>query len=841
MSSEVEQMRSVDALMAAVLGDNNALRVSAEASLKQRIKDPRFTVVLLKYIGRSASRSEGGPEADLGSRVALACVLLSRHVPDIWGELSPSQKSQVFSHILAQFSRHASQRVLQGLAELANTIAQSAAGQDNFFWEDLVRLALQSCTAATQIAGSPGGGDCPARRIVSFKLLSMVVDSLGGRAVSMYPQIMSAVLAAVTSEPDCTVRCTALTAASVSLGASDFWIDCASHLLPTYLAFVWKLLDHAERVVGRAVAWLLSSHSRSDALVVAAPSVPHDDTRTDVRDAVAILTALATNVRTATDVDSGVLNRMPGGLHKFFACHSRAAELCLRILSRDFSNVGETGSPLSPQCAEFLSACVLLLGSVVYHVQSPVHSSPGTVVTAGDPVTPGSLLQIPKAVCACTKLVAMMLVKSAVTSSAQVAWSYRDAIEVAADHTSIEDSDAARDPALNQSVVLAALSAIRSLLCGNFSSTRLRNASASQGRVLQAELSQLVSQSIEQSGQSLAALRTLLCGGKWARTLPGPGLPWGSATVQRYHMCQAWCLALTAVADAKVAKTDVPKLAQAIIRFATFQLPPSMPRVSSPQTPLALLAKLVNRRGILCLYDLVTGPWSAAETGSHFLSRWMLDLLPSILGLLRGSSEPGSEAQQSRTLMLLSGIFREQGAATSTGASIDDGTAGQISSSCLLKANALVRYVRQALLPPAAEAGSTAAPRSHTIMHVKLVLKAVFSTLLELFRISRPSAHAAVGLKLLLLVGPLVKDRHDVRLAVTAISIVSNILPVLQEADPKSVPLDQLVRLESMLRPYLTEPDFLAATLGFYAAYATVLRQSSARISGHDQVGFVDN
>ena len=56
-------------------------------------------------------------------------------------------------------------------------------------------------------------------------------------------------------------------------------------------------------------------------------------------------------------------------------------------------------------------------------------------------------------------------------------------------------------------------------------------------------------------------------------------------------------------------------------------------------------------------------------------------------------------------------------------ASIDDGTAGQISSSCLLKANALVRYVRQALLPPAAEAGSTAAPRSHTIMHVKLVLK----------------------------------------------------------------------------------------------------------------------
>lgn len=182
--------------------------------------------------------------------------------------------------------------------------------------------------------------------------------------------------------------------------------------------------------------------------------------------------------------------------------------------------------------------------------------------------------------------------------------------------------------------------------------------------------------------------------------------------------------------------------------------------------------------------------------------------------------------------MLLSGIFREQGPATSTGvcelwasscsipsvaapclhplhshhvsigpffqASIDDGTAGQISASCLQKANALVQHVRQALSPAvaAAEAGSTAAAtaasRSRTVKHVKLVLKvglglafwtelsresieknlmhcsavglmsdvdewtwyqAVFSTLLELFRISRPSAHAAVGLKLLLLVG----------------------------------------------------------------------------------------
>ncbi len=121
-------------------------------------------------------------------------------------------------------------------------------------------------------------------------------------------------------------------------------------------------------------------------------------------------------------------------------------------------------------------------------------------------------------------------------------------------------------------------------------------------------------------------------------------LPWASGVVQRYHMCQAWCLALAAAADSKVARMEVSRLAHAILGFATFKLDHHHPAANAvpssaaapPDSParalLMLMARLVNRRGTLSLYDLVAGTWSAEETGSRSLCRWMLTLLPQIMG-----------------------------------------------------------------------------------------------------------------------------------------------------------------------------------------------------------------
>ena len=73
------------------------------------------------------------------------------------------------------------------------------------------------------------------------------------------------------------------------------------------------------------------------------------------------------------------------------------------------------------------------------------------------------------------------------------------------------------------------------------------------------------------------------------------------------------------------------------------------------------MVKLLNRRGILCLHDLVTGVWSAEERGSTFMCRWMLDLFQPLLQILRRyGSGRGHEAQQSRTLILCGAIFNQQ-------------------------------------------------------------------------------------------------------------------------------------------------------------------------------------
>ena len=92
---------------------------------------------------------------------------------------------------------------------------------------------------------------------------------------------------------------------------------------------------------------------------------------------------------------------------------------------------------------------------------------------------------------------------------------------------------------------------------------------------------------------------------------------------------QAWCLCLAAAVDSKVATIEVPRLARGILQFASFQFPQP---AQGPPAALGLLEKLVNRRGSLTLYDLVMGSWSAQDTGSHFLCKWMLDLLPQLIG-----------------------------------------------------------------------------------------------------------------------------------------------------------------------------------------------------------------
>ena len=239
----------VAALLAALGGDDNAKRSAAEAHLTAAVKGPAFVVALLKYIDCNATRS-----GDDGT-VALAAVLLSRHVSEIWNEFTRPQKQQIFSHILRQFAGYQSPTVLQCLAELANTVAQVAAGEDNYLWDDLVRLALQCSQRRT------GGGAVnvllPARREVSFKLLGMLVESLGGRiaatavdgsggfgagstgagAGGYYGGIMKAVLGALAADPVPQVRAAALTSASVALGASDCWAEQALPLLPKYFDY----------------------------------------------------------------------------------------------------------------------------------------------------------------------------------------------------------------------------------------------------------------------------------------------------------------------------------------------------------------------------------------------------------------------------------------------------------------------------------------------------------------------------------------------------------------------------------------------------------------------------
>jgi hypothetical protein len=402
-------LAQVTALLLALADEDNAARQAAEARLKSAVKGPNFIVALLQYID---CRNPRHAADDLGS-VALAAVLLSRHISSAWGELALAQKQGVFAHLLRQFAEYESHRVLQCLAELACTVAQCAAGRDDFFWEDLATLALR----CSQDRGGVGtGGVCAARRLVSFKLLAMLTDSLGARMVHMYPRLMQAVVAAITApDPAADVRAAALTATAVALGASDFLGDTAAttsssassssssfssalQLLPAYFEFVWKLLDFAERAAGHAVAALFSSAAaaaaagqqqgspqgshRHHSFSSPSSSSPSSSPSVFVGDAVAVLTALATAIRTAADADSGLLSRADAAaaaattttsattaahappvllVQKFAACHRRACELCFQVLRRDFS----TPALPAPETEDFLRACVLLLGSVV--------------------------------------------------------------------------------------------------------------------------------------------------------------------------------------------------------------------------------------------------------------------------------------------------------------------------------------------------------------------------------------------------------------------------------------------------------------------------------------------
>jgi len=456
MSSAADESATM-AKMAAVLqalgGNDNQQRSSAEAFLKSAMKVPSSLVSMLQYIDHRSAKTSPGDS----STIALAAIILSRHVPMMWCEFTPEQKKHVFRHILNQFTQYTSQTVLQSLAELANTVAQSAAGEDNFLWSDLVDLALKS----SQVQHCA----CVPRRIVSFKLLGMLLESLGGRMIGHYQHAMHAVITALSQDPSHSVRSVALLSTSVALGASEFFENSAAHLLSIYFDYTWKLLEFAERSCGRVVPLLFSTSS--------------DSSPQAVSDAVAVLTALATNIRTSSDADSGILAQFPDVGAKFESCHKRACKLCLQVLRKDFSRVGSQHGDAPEPCADFLKAIVLLLGSIQWQAgrDAVSNSAPAASQAFGSPsatlrgghasssssmsptIKPAPSSELPSVdllacLVASVKLIAMMLLKCSFVSNEQVRWSYRDLLSLSPNLTDIDSIDASLDPCLNHGVVL---------------------------------------------------------------------------------------------------------------------------------------------------------------------------------------------------------------------------------------------------------------------------------------------------------------------------------------------------------------------------------------------------
>lgn len=820
---------------------DNQLRQVAEQQLSLALKNPVFIVSLLQYIDfRNDHRHTVN---DNESTVALAAVLLSRHVPKLWGVLEQVRKEQILSHILTQYSNYKSAHVLQSLAELANTVAQSTAATDDVLWDDLVRLVLR--------LSQPTGSTVENCRMVSFKLMGMLVDSLGGRITRYYPQFMQGILTCLAHEKSIHVRAAALMSTSTAIGTSEFWDTHAVNFLPSYFDYTWKLIEFAQRACLHTINTV-----RQGAL----------NTEHSVTDAVAVLTALATNICGSKLADSEAVKANMTLQKKIVICHARACDLCLQILQ----NI----SPIqSINTQKFLRACLLLTGSLISTTTwtlSPqlqpfghktIGSSPQLVSVHDRGVPhPQPTVSLEKVIHMCVLLAAKMLFWSANENESQVAWSYLDQVDLATEYGDIEGSDAAGDPAINDDVVFATLAALRNILCRNFSSQRLKQLPFDMQQKFQAKLSKLFDVCIAHAETSITALLRDLTSADWQQASHDARkfrLPWNTKVTKQYHLCQAWCLCLASAADSKVATLDIPRLANTILKFVNFRVPfkndNPMPNKFHPAQ--ALMGKLVSRRGILCMSDLLNGSWSAQESGSHFLCKWMLDLLPSIMAVLQRHGQAGDEAQQSRLVALCGAIFQQQTPFEKrTGyvsrdnvlpATVDDKTACQLSMAFARQIELLVRKLQTQLVAVTSSPDQRietnarrelAVHQSAPILMTKLLLKAATATTLSLLNISRPNAHVTVALPLLKMLGPHVQDPQDKVLAKSAIRVVSAVLPVFLLKGAQQLPMKQLIALEAHLRKTLLDDDFAAVALGFYGVYVRVLIGSDAQHANTNQV-----
>ena len=166
--------------LCAITGVDNASRASAEAQLRQWDDNPAVVLLLLARIDAQSNVAEAVQQ--------LSCVLLSWRLPRLWPRLSAAEQATVRAHVIAQMTANTaspSAPFLHTLAELAQTVAQSCAALD-CEWLELHHTAL----ALT-------GHQSEAHRRLGFNLATSLLDSLGGRLVPIYPNILEVVKRAV--------------------------------------------------------------------------------------------------------------------------------------------------------------------------------------------------------------------------------------------------------------------------------------------------------------------------------------------------------------------------------------------------------------------------------------------------------------------------------------------------------------------------------------------------------------------------------------------------------------------------------------------------------------------
>ena len=169
----------LDVILQDLSANNNARRAAAEERLKQWDNDPQIVLLLLTCIDSSAY----SPATE--ATQTLCCVLLSWRLPQLWSRLSLEEQTRVREHILAQITLHTTGPVLRTLAELAQTVAQSCAAE-GCEWPELLHGVL-----------SLTGRESEVHRCLGFTLANSLLDSLGGRMVQIFPNLVEVVQRAV--------------------------------------------------------------------------------------------------------------------------------------------------------------------------------------------------------------------------------------------------------------------------------------------------------------------------------------------------------------------------------------------------------------------------------------------------------------------------------------------------------------------------------------------------------------------------------------------------------------------------------------------------------------------